>query len=79
MLFLSGFELYSRWVPLILGLCYGVFRDQFIFRLTFSREHRISTMSMSAFEERYQRGKLNVIKRKKIYIILSLKVLLTGL
>ena len=51
MLFLSGFELYSRWVPLILGLCYGVFRDQFIFRLTFSREHRISTMSMSAFEE----------------------------
>ena len=37
----------------ILGLCHGVFTDQFIFRHIlghFSRENRISEMSMSEFE-----------------------------
>ena len=37
----------------ILGLCHGVFTDQYICRHVlghFSRENRISTMSMSAFE-----------------------------
>ena len=37
----------------VLGLCHGVFTDQFIFRHIlghFFKRKRISTMSMSAFE-----------------------------
>ena len=58
----------------IQGLCHGFFTDQFIFKHIlghFSRDNRISTMSMSALEvqvdTRYQKGKLNLLKGKKYH------------
>ena len=45
-------EFQKRATP-ILGLCHGVITNQFIFRHIlehFSRENRISTMSMRSFE-----------------------------
>ena len=51
-MFLSGAHNPDRATP-ILGLCHGVLTDQFIFRHIlghFSRENRISEMSMSEFE-----------------------------
>ena len=65
---LTGAHNPERATP-ILGLYHGVFTDQFIFRHIlghFSRENRISTMSISEFKVIYQKGNLIVIKRQKI-------------
>ena len=66
----------------ILGLCHGVFTDQFIFRHIlghfFPRKQNLHHVYERIRSMRYQKGKLNVIKRQKISF-LGLQVLLTGL
>ena len=66
----------------ILGLRHGVFTDQFIFRHIlghfFSRNYNLHHVYGRTRSIRYQKGKLNVIKRQKISF-LGLYVLLTGL
>ena len=57
----------------ILGLCYGVFTDQFIFRLIlgqiFPRKENLYRDYVRIRSIRYQKGKLNVIKRQKTSIL----------
>ena len=66
----------------ILGLCHGVFTDQFIFRhilgLFFPRKENLHHDYGRIWSIRNQKEKLNVLKRQKISF-LGLKVLLTGL
>ena len=54
----------------ILGLCHGVFTDQFIFRHIlghfFPRKENLHHDYERIRSIRYQKGKLNVIKRQKI-------------
>ena len=53
----------------ILGLCHGVFTEQFIFRLIlghfFPRKENLYHDYVCIRSIRYQKGKLNVIKRQK--------------
>ena len=67
---------------LMLGLCHGAFTDQFIFRHIlghlFPRKQTLHHVYERIRSIKYQKGKLNVIKRQKISF-LGLQVLLTGL
>ena len=71
----------ERTTPM-LGLCHSVFTDQFIFRHIlrhfFSRKQTLHHVYEHIRSIKYQKGKLNVIKRQKISF-LGLQVLLTGL
>ena len=79
-LFIAAAHNRERATP-ILGLCYGVFTDQFIFRHIlghfFPRKYNLHHVYERIRSIRYQKGKLNVIKRQNIF--LGLWVLLTGL
>ena len=77
----AGAHKLERATP-ILGLCHGVFTDQFIFRHIlghlFPRKQSLHHVYERIRSIKYQKGKLNVIKRQKISF-LGLQVLLTGL
>ena len=77
----SGAHNPERATP-ILGLCHGVFTDQFSFRHIlghfFPRKQNLHHVYERIRSKKYQKGKLNVNKRHKI-AFLGLQVLLTGL
>ena len=70
----SGAHNSERATP-ILGLCHGVFTDQFIFRHIlghfFPRKQNLHHVYERIRSIRYRKGKLNVIKRQKNNIFRS--------
>ena len=75
----SGAHNPERATP-IQGLCHTVYTDQFIFRHIlghfFQQKQNLHHVYESIRSIRYQKGKLNVIKRKKLFY--GLQVFLTG-